>query len=107
MSHFISTLKLVLDTLHAMVDEFANVDCTLRIYTTRQSDPDVEEGFDIRHGRPDYTAEFEKIRQDFPNTHVALGLCAHGDTMRQCGNIARYHSHPESIWFMKQERFEL
>ncbi|KAI7881854.1 hypothetical protein K492DRAFT_236413 [Lichtheimia hyalospora FSU 10163] len=95
------------DTLHAMVDELANVNCTLRVYTTRQPEPDMEEGFDIRYGRPNYANEFDKIRQEYPNTHVALGLCAHGDTMRQCGNIARLHSHPESIWFLKQERFEL
>ncbi|CAO3591350.1 unnamed protein product [Absidia cylindrospora] len=60
-------------------------------------------------GRPDYDSLLESIRLQHEDDDVALGLCAHEDSVQRCGNLARSSrfNQGKPFWNVKSERFDL
>ncbi|KAG0182879.1 hypothetical protein DFQ29_001578 [Apophysomyces sp. BC1021] len=107
------------EMLHAFADELSRLTKSIHlqyqidIYLTRLSG--IEEGHpSIRHshiqcGRPDYASLLEDVRSRCSQIDVALGMCAHEETIRTCGNIARSakYSHGYSQWVIHNEQFQI
>ncbi|KAI8086776.1 uncharacterized protein BX664DRAFT_360269 [Halteromyces radiatus] len=86
--------------------------------TRQQDDNEDDEGFSstlpststlqLHHGRPHYPTVLDTIRTHHIDQDVALGICAHEDSIQICGNLARSSkfSHANAFWNIKSERFE-
>ncbi|KAI9311006.1 hypothetical protein BX666DRAFT_2032495 [Dichotomocladium elegans] len=96
------------ETLDALKHELVYTQCTMKVFVTRQDVLDLEDNHVfISVGRPDYESLFRDIREEYPNVDIGLGVCAHNETIRTCGNIARRHNNAKSIWVVKNECFGL
>ncbi|KAI7856023.1 hypothetical protein BDC45DRAFT_533915 [Circinella umbellata] len=126
--HHVQTKHIVLiwsirsiDTLEAFLPEFqshlTSIDCTIKVFITREKTPplpplELEEytnniGLQLTNGeRPNHFTLLKEIHRKYPTNDIALGICAHDETIQQCGNIARGLSNKQSIWSIRCERFE-
>ncbi|ORZ03686.1 hypothetical protein BCR43DRAFT_483786 [Syncephalastrum racemosum] len=109
------------DILHAFRDEFKQAAALSRdmrlhiqVFLTRQEQQGPEAGqlldgiFQVRKGRPDYHKLLARIRSQCADGRHVLGVCAHRDTTRVCGNIVRSSafSNQRAYWAFRSEQFE-
>lgn len=107
--------------MHAFRDEFKQAAVLVRdmrfhiqVFLTRQEQQGPEAGqlldgiFQVRKGRPDYHKLLGRIRTQSAGSRHALGVCAHRDTARVCGNIVRSSafSNQHTYWAFRSEQFE-
>ncbi|KAG2223143.1 hypothetical protein INT45_005699 [Circinella minor] len=126
--HHVQTKHIVLiwsirsiDTLEAFLPQFQShltgIDCTIKVFITREETPsapplELEEFtnnivLQLTNGeRPNHFTLLKEIQRKYPTNDIALGICAHDETIQQCGNIARGLSNEQSIWSIRCERFE-
>ena len=97
-----------------------DIDCIIKVFVTREKTPssssspplELEEStnnirLQLTNGkRPDHHALLKEIQCKYPTNDIALGVCAHDETIQQCGNIARDVSNEQSVWSIRCERFE-
>ncbi|KAI9474075.1 MAG: hypothetical protein EXX96DRAFT_602384 [Benjaminiella poitrasii] len=107
-----------IDTFYAFEQEFdhfvisVQLELSIEVYVTGPSDP--EESYSIPNNltcirftascRPNYKQLFKSIHQGRPeeDSSVALGICAHEETLVKASNLALNLS-----WDIRKERFEL
>ncbi|KAI8391725.1 uncharacterized protein BYT42DRAFT_597124 [Radiomyces spectabilis] len=87
------------------------------IFLTRTLSAEVEEeninlspACRLHYGYPEYYALFKELQmQDSDYSQVALGVCAHNETISLCGNLARSaeFSNSQTLWTVHSERFQL
>ena len=109
--------------MEAFLPEFqshlTDIDCIIKVFVTREKSSSssssaleldesiINTRLQLTNGeRPNHSALLKEIQFKYPTNNIALGVCAHDETIQQCGNIARGFSNEQSIWSIRCERFE-